>query len=185
LFTIILGLSVLNVFLDFFFLACLIGITETEAFPAIVPIVAGVGAILYFGFGVDVLTLVKSIEFSTYLFGAIAYVTFGIAWSTLKWWLYTRSMEDTVTFRWNEYKRLKDATVADFKKSAVYNPLYREGVSLTNANNWRIVNWAVMWPTSLVWTAIRGVTVDLGKVILTVFGRVYDGIAGGAYKGLS
>jgi hypothetical protein len=200
-FTLVLGLSLLSVFLDLILLASLVSITEAEAFPAFPFAVAGAGALLYFGFGVDVLTALKSVEFSTYLFSVLGYVAVGSLWSVFKWWRYSVSSADAIAAGWAKFKDSENrsfskaeadtsilkpsgALLAKFHASAVYNPLWRDGISLSNGNNWKIVNWAVLWPTSVVWTALRGVTVDLGRAILRAFGRVYDGITKSALSNL-
>lgn len=182
-FTLVIGLGVLPVILDLVLLFFLIGITESEAFYGLPVALIATFATLYYAFGVNPLPFISA-NIPLIVCGSIVYLAIGIIWSIFSWFLYTRSMSDKVEEAWDKFKAISanehrtiESLKSEFLNSHYYNPLHRSGVSLSNDNNWKIANWIVMWPISIVWKFVRAFTIDFSKLVLSIFGRLYDKIS--------
>lgn len=182
-FTLFLGLGLLPIILDVALLILLIVLEENELFPGLFLLLPAAFTALYVAFGVNPFPLVLAHPFLAV--GAfLSYFAIGVLWSAFSWWLYAKSQQPLIDNAWALFKKgdiFKDKPINEvrtlFLTNAAYNPLYRSGISLSNGNNWKIVNWIVLWPVSLVWRFTRSLTLDFGKLLLSVFGKFYDGIA--------
>lgn len=192
-FTFLVGLSAASIILDLLVIGSLLFIEENEAWPASFLVFGLVGLGLYFGFGINIVPIV--IANPLIAVAAVAgYLVFGILWSILSWYLYINSEEiqKELTESWEKWRTASKAATnteieaqrTRFLDSAVHNPIYRKGISLSNKNNWKIVNWIIMWPVSFVWRFARTLTIDFGKLVLSIFGKVYDKISNSATNNL-
>jgi hypothetical protein len=190
-FTFFLGFTAYPIVFDLLALVLIFIFTANEIWPAGILIPTAImPTVLYFGYGINAFTYILANPFAA-IGLVLAYLLVGVLWSIIAWFLYTREKKPVVDLAWEAYKRLsynKDIPLATLKENFTKsrdNPLYRSGISITDQNNWKIINWAIMWPVSIVWRLIRSFTVDLGKLILSLFGGIYDKIANSVTNSLN
>lgn len=115
--------------------------------------------------------------------GFVSYFAVGVVYSIYKWWSFVdveKMKEAFKEWKINYGKGYPNATEEELKKTFIEsprNPFYRVGYSLSNDNNWKIANWIVTWPFSLLIDFFRTFFVDLAKNLVRIFSGVYDRIS--------
>jgi hypothetical protein len=185
------GFGVVSVLFDLFILGTLFLLTEKDLFPLVFVEGIVLAVCMQIFFGVPVVAFLLA-NVSNIILGFFGYAAVGVLYSILKWFIYVKKTGPQLEEMWLAFKerhaksfpeRPVEHVRAEFLKSS-YNPLRRDGIDLTNENNWRILNWIVLWPTSAIWTVTRGLTVDFGKFLLSVFGSAYDRITKNSFEKL-
>lgn len=182
-FTFFLGVTATYVLLDIMAVIVLITAAAYDGFPLAIGIFGiAIPAALYFLAQINVYAWFIANPLLTVAI-VLSYLVVGVVWSILAWFLFTREHADELQSEWEKYKhRPSGFKETDEEKKAAFldnsslNPLYRKGYSLSIPNNFKIVNWIVMWPFSIIWKAIRSFTIDFSKLVLRLFGRIYDGM---------
>lgn len=148
-------------------------------------------ALWLFGYIPDVLSFVQSHPKLTVLY-VLSYFGIGFAWSVFKWakqFLELNSKElaliaikeDKTAYEvYLDYLK-SDEYAWDDKRRSLYDNLTKLDL-LSRAN--QVGTWILWWPLSIVEYILADLLVDLGKLIVRVFKRVYDKAVEFAIKSL-
>lgn len=135
-------------------------------------------ALWLFGYVPDVLSFVQSHPKLTVLY-VLSYFGIGFCWSVFKW---AKQFLDVNSEELSRIAKKEGKTPYEvYLDRSSYNSLTKLDL-LSRAN--QVGTWILWWPLSIVEYILADLLVDLGKLIVRVFKRVYDKAVEFAIKSL-
>lgn len=172
------------VLLDVLLFFVLVALAAEEQFVVWLIGIAALAGVMFY-FSPTALALVMSNPLYI-LAGFVSYFAIGVAYSIYKWWSFVdASLLKQKYENWkasypqtreNKFQYESEEKAKEEFLNSSHNPYRRVGFSLSDKNNWKISNWIVTWPFSLLVDLFRAFFVDLTKNLVRIFSGVYDKI---------
>lgn len=173
---------------DLLFLAGLVTLVEFERGTVAGIVLAIAFAAFCFFAAINPLTWVLANP-GTLILTILGYGAIGIVWSIIKWFFYTRNDTNQAIIKaahnsWKDNESKKDTARTkegnlDTRYKEIAPPQTFEEYMKTSAssslfnpkqNKVRITRWMIWWPTSIIWTL-------LSDLIINIFNFIYDKLA--------